>query len=55
VNHVALALMFLYLLMTLLLSALLYWMIEQPGRSWFQLIGRRALARRQANRQPLLD
>jgi peptidoglycan/LPS O-acetylase OafA/YrhL len=55
VNHVAAPLMFLYLGATFILSALLYHMIEQPGRSWVQAIGQKTIGPRQRGGQPLLD
>ncbi len=55
VNHVAAPLMFLYLAVTFVVSALLYQMIEKPGRRWVQAIGHKAIGPRQRGGQPLLD
>jgi peptidoglycan/LPS O-acetylase OafA/YrhL len=55
VNHVTLPLMFLYLVFTALASAILYRLIEQPGRTLFQTLGQNVIATRIRNRQPQLD
>jgi peptidoglycan/LPS O-acetylase OafA/YrhL len=55
VNHVAFPLMILYLAITALASAILYRIIEQPGRTIFQTLGQSMISGRIRNRQPQLD